>query len=441
MTTSPPRILVVGGGFVGLYAARGLERALAPERAHITLVSRESFMLYQPFLPEVASGQIEPRHAVVPLRATLRRTHLIAGQVEAVDHSVGKATVSPKEGSPYDLGYDHIVIGVGSSPRVLKIPGLAENALGFTSIGEATYLRNRVLSRLDLAESTNDPAIRRRALTFVFVGAGYTGVEALAELEDLARDACRAYPSVSRDDMRWVLVDAMDRILPEVGHSLGRYALERLEERGIDVHLNCRLASALDGTIRLSDGTQVEGETLVWTAGVKAAPLALRSGFKTDKRGRILADEFLRVVGERGAWVAGDAAAIPRVEGEGFHPPTAQHAMREARVLASNIAATIEGTELSAFRYQTLGQLVSLGRYRGVAKVTSVRLRGALAWWLHRSYHLIKIPTIRRKARVLADWTVSLFFARDITQLDSLREPRGSFVRAFEEGDPDERRG
>ena len=430
----PTRILIVGGGFIGLYAALGLQKRLRPEEADVTLVSPESFMLYQPFLPEVASGTIEPRHAVVPLRDVLTRTRLITGMVTGIDHDRRTAMVQPAEGEHYDVAYEQIVLGVGSDPRVLPIPGLHEEGLGFSTIGEAAYLRNRVLSRLDLAESTTDARKRARALTFVFVGGGYSGVEALAELEDLARDATRKYPSVSREDMRWILVEARDAILPEVGDRLGRYALDRLRERSIEVRLGTMLESAAGGRIELSDGTVVEADTLVWTAGVRADALASRTGWPTGVQDRVEVDEFLRVRGTEGAWAAGDAAAVPKLDGSGIHPPTAQHAVRQGRLLARNLAAALRHEELEAFRYSSLGLLVSLGRYRGVAEVMGRRLRGFPAWLLHRSYHLLMIPTLRRKARVVADWTVSLFFERDIVQLDSLREPRRSFAGAFDRG-------
>ena len=288
---------------------------------------------------------------------------------------------------------------------------------------------------MDAAESTADPALRRRALTFLFVGGGYAGVEALAELEDLARDACRYYRTIRREDMRWVLVEAAAGILPEIGSELGDYAVSRLRRRGIEVDLETRLESADGGLMRLSSGESFEADTLVWTTGVRAHPLLARMGFPTDERGRLIADENLRVKDVEGAWTGGDCAAVPDLVTGGVCPPTAQHALRQARLLAQNLAASLEGGELRPFRYRQLGALVSLGRYKGVAKVLGVRLRGFPAWFLHRTYHLSRIPTVNRKVRVMIDWTVSLFFRRDVVQLGSLQRPHQPFAEAMGEGD------
>jgi NADH:ubiquinone reductase (H+-translocating) len=430
----PVRILVLGGGYVGLYACLGLERALGRE-ADITMVSTESFMQYQPFLPEAAGGNIEPRHVVVPLRRTLKRARVIVGHAIGVNHPDRKATIKPAEGDAIEVSYDHIVVGLGSVSRVLPVPGLAEHAIGFKSVSEAIYLRNRVLSRLDLAETTTDPDLRRRALTFLFVGGGYAGVEALAELEDLARAATRYYRNVTRADMRWYLVEAACSILPEIGPKLAAHALRTLQERDIDVRLNTRLESATGGVMKLSDGEAFEAETLVWTTGVKAHPLTGTMGFPLDERSRIVVDRYMRVENIEGAWAAGDCAAVPDLDLGGVNPPTAQHALRQARRLARNLAATVRGERLKEYRYKNKGGLVSLGRYKGVARVMGIQLRGFPAWFLHRTYHVAMIPTINRKVRVLVDWTVALFFKRDIVQLGSLSEPRDPFAQAF--GDPE----
>ena len=420
----PLRILIVGAGYVGLYAALGLERRLQRHEAELVLVNPESFMTYQPFLPEAASGQIEPRHVVVPLRTVLKRARLLTGTVRALDHDRRVATVAPSEGEAYELTYDVVVVGPGSISRVLPVPGLAERAVGFKTVTEAIFLRNQVLSRMDVAESTEDAPARRRALTFLFVGGGYAGVEALAELEDLARDACRYYRTVRREDMRWVLVEAAGGILPEIGAELGEYAIQRLRRRDIEVHLETRLESAAGGRMVLSSGESFDADTLVWTTGVRAHPAVARMGFPLDERGRVIANEFLRVRGVPDAWTAGDCAAVPDVTTGGVSPATAQHALRQARRLARNLAATLRGREPQPFRYRQLGALVSLGRYKGVARVLGVRLRGFPAWFLHRTYHLSRIPTANRKVRVMLDWTVALFFRRDVAQLGSLQHPR-----------------
>ena len=426
------KVLIAGGGYVGMYSALNLRRR-APKGTEITLVAPESNMTYQPFLPEAASGSIEPRHVVIPLRRVLKEVRLISGRVTAIDHSAKRATLAPVEGDPYEVGYDVLVLGVGSLSRVLPVPGLAEHAVGFKTVAEAIYLRNQVLSRMDAAESTTDENVRKRALTFTFVGGGYAGVEALAELEDLARDACRYYSTVTRDNMRWVLVEAADGILPEIGKGLGDYALERLKRRGIEVHLNTRLESAQGGVMKLSSGESFESETLVWTTGVKAHPLVSNIAPEPDKAGRIEVDACLRVKGLDDAWAAGDCAAVPDVTTGGICPPTAQHALRQARRLGRNVAAVLKNQQPKEFRYKNRGGLVSLGRYKGVAKIPGMRLKGFPAWFLHRTYHVFMIPTINRKARVLVDWTVALFFKRDVVQLGSLAHPRAAFSEATEE--------
>ena len=424
-----PRVLVVGGGYIGLYTALGLLKRVPPGSLDVTLVAPESFMLYQPLMPEAASGNIEPRHVVIPLRRVLRRASLVTGRLEALDHDARTATIRPIEGRPYHLGYDHVVLGLGAVSRVLPIPGLAERGVGFTSVSEAIYLRNRVLERMDAAESTADPSLRRRALTFVFVGGGYSGVQGLAELEDLARDAAEGYRTVDRDDMRWVLIEAADRILPEIGPSLSAYAAERLRRRGVEVLLSTTLQSAEGGRLALSDGQAFEADTLVWTAGVRANPVVERLGLPLGD-GRLDVDEYLRVRGVDGAWAGGDCAAVPDRTTGGICPPTAQHALRQARRIAKNVLASLGGRRPRPFRYRQLGTLVSLGRGDGVARVMGLRSRGFPAWVLHRTYHLLLIPTVNRKARVMADWTLALFFRRDAVQLGTLQDPRGGFTAA-----------
>jgi NADH:ubiquinone reductase (H+-translocating) len=431
------RILVLGGGFVGLYVAIGLEKKSSPGDTEITLVNPESFMAYQPFLPEAASGNIEPRHVVVPLRTVLKRTRLVTGSVVAVDHNRRIATIQPVEGGPYDIGYDIVVVALGSVSRVLPVPGLAEMAVGFKTVAEAIFLRNQVLESMDAAESTTDDGVRKRVLTFVFVGGGYAGVEALAELEDLARDASKRYRHVRRSDMRWILVEAAPEILPEMAPDMGPYAIRILGGRGIEVCLNTTLESAEQGHMRLSDGQEFEAETLVWTAGVNPHPFVSRLGLPTDGRGRLKVDSYLRVEGIDAAWAAGDCAAVPNMIEGGTHPPTAQHALRQARRLARNIVATLNAEPLKEFRYKNMGGLASLGRYKGIARVFGIRFKGFAAWWLHRNYHLLMIPTFNRKIRIILDWTVGLFFKRDVVQLGSLQRPRQAFEEAAERSLPE----
>ena len=427
------RVVILGGGYVGLYTALGLQRALSRVPMEITLVNQENFMTYQPFLPEVASGLIEPRHVVLSLRQSLPRVRLLVGEAGSIDAGARTVRFRMIDGRQQDLPYDVLVIGAGSRSRVLPVPGLKDRAIGFKRVEEAVFLRNRVLSRLDLGSETNDAGERRAALTFVVVGGGYAGVEALAELEDLSRAAVASIPNLRRDELRWVLVEASDRILPEIDRRLARYAQRRLEKRGIEVLLNTRLESAEDGEMRLSNGDRFRADTLVWTAGVKADPLATHSGLPVDERGRLRVDACLRVEGVDGVWAAGDAAAVPDVFAGGTSPPTAQHALRQARRLAANVVATFEGAQPQPFRYRNLGQLCSLGRYKGVALVLGLKLKGFPAWFLHRSYHLLLMPTLGKKVRIAFDWTVGLFFPQDVVQLGSLQSPHEPFERAAED--------
>jgi NADH:ubiquinone reductase (H+-translocating) len=423
------RILVVGAGFGGLYAAMGLRRAV--ELGHrVIVVNPENFMQYQPFLPEVASGTIDPRAVVVPLRRVLRHCEVVIGEVERADHDERTAHVRLADGRRVATRYDVVVLAPGSWARVLPIPGLAEQGVGFKTVQEAIWLRNHVLSRLDVAAATDDPERRRAAMTFVFVGGGYAGVEALGELEDLARDALESYPGLRPDQMRWTLVEAAGSILPEIDSGLADYALERLRARGIEVLLHTSLESAEGGTLRLSDGQVFRSETLVWTAGVKPSPLASGSGFPVDDSGRVRTDAYLRVEGVEDAWASGDAAAVPDRLAGGVMPPTAQHGMRQGKRLASNLVAVLEGRTPEPFDYRGIGAVVSLGRYKGVAVIRGVRLRGFPAWFAHRSYHLYAMPTLTRKVKIAADWTVALLFPRDLAQLGSLEHPREPFERA-----------
>ncbi len=392
-------------------------------------------MLYQPFLPEVASGLIDPRAVVVPLRRVLRRSELVVGEVEHIDHADKRAAVRLRGGGSREIDYDIVILGAGSWSRTLPIPGLAEHAVGFKDLAEAIWLRNRVLSQLDRAAELTDIAARRAALTFVFVGAGFAGIEGLGELEDLARAAAGPIPTIQQRDQRWLMIEAGPQILPELDPKLAAYAAERLRERGIELRTSTRIERLEDNLVHLSDGEAVPAETVVWTAGVQASPLATTFGVPVDDRGRIKVDRALRVEGVADAWAGGDVAAVPdRDAAMGTSPPTAQHALRQARVLAANVAATLEGGRLKPFRYANKGMLCSLGHYRGVANPLGVHITGFPAWFLHRTYHLLYMPTLSRRARIALDWAIALLFPRDIAQLGSLEHPRDSFRRAA--GDP-----
>jgi NADH dehydrogenase len=432
---SAQRVLVVGGGHVGLYVALRLSRRVGRDQAEVTVVDPQPHMTYQPFLPEAAAGSISPRHAVVPLRRELKRCHVLSGTVTRIDHASRTASVAPIIGPPRLVRYDHIVVVPGSVSRTLPIPGLRENAVGFKTIGEAIYLRNKVLDRLDVATTTDDPETRKAALTFVFVGGGYAGVEAFAEMEDMARDALRYYPELSPREMRWILVEATQRILPEVGRDLGAYAAEQMTRRGMDIRLDTRLESCVDGVVKLSDGDEFAADTIVWTAGVKAHPVLAATDLPRDDKGRLSCLPTLQVVaGDRvveGAWSAGDCAAVPdltsNVPGT-MCGPSAQHAVRQAKVLADNIAATIRGRSVRNYRHKYAGSVASLGLHKGVAQVYGVKVKGFPAWFMHRTYHMSRIPSFNRKVRVVADWTLALFLKREAVSLGELHEPREPFT-------------
>jgi NADH dehydrogenase len=441
MVKERARILVVGGGYVGMYTALRLQRRLRRElgngTAEITVVTPDPYMTYQPFLPEAAAGNISPRHVVVPLRRVLPHCRVLIGEVTAVDHAARTATVTTlatqEEGTPQRLAYDELVLAPGSVSRTLPVPGLADHGIGFKTVEEAIGLRNHVLEQMDIASSTRDPAIRDAALTFVFVGGGYAGVEALGELEDMARYAARYYHNIRPEDMKWILVEASDRILPEVGADLGRYTVTELRRRNIDVRLGTRLESCADRVAVLSDGARFPTRTVVWTAGVKPHPVLAATDLPRDDRGRLKCTAELTVEGTTHAWAAGDAAAVPDVTaGEPGREtaPNAQHALRQAKILGDNIARSLRGEPLQTYAHAYAGSVASLGFHKGVAHVYGRRLKGYPAWFMHRAYHLSRVPTVNRKARVLAEWTLSGLFKREIVSLGSLEHPRAEFELA-----------
>ena len=427
---------MVGAGHVGLYAALRLSRKLRSTEAEVTVVDPQPHMTYQPFLPEAAAGNLSPRHTVVPLRRELRRCRILSGEVVRIEHSARRATVQPIVGPPVTLSYDHIVVVPGSVSRTLPIPGLRENAVGFKTIGEAIWLRNHVLDRLDVAATTRDPATRQRALTFVFVGGGYAGIEALAEMDDMARDALRYYDELDPSDMRWVLVEATQRIMPEVDRDMGAYTVEQLRRRNMDLRLGTRMESCVDGVVRLSDGDTFEADTIVWTAGVKPSPMLDATDLPRDDRGRITCLPTLQVVNAdgsvvEGAWSAGDCAAVPDLASKvpgALCSPSAQHAVRQARRAADNIRAVLRGTTLRDYSHRHVGSVASLGLHKGVAQVYGVKIRGLPAWFMHRTYHLSRIPSLNRKIRVVVDWTLALFLKREVVSLGELHQPREPFT-------------
>jgi NADH dehydrogenase len=405
--------LILGGGFAGAYVAR-----LLGERG-ATVVSPENFMLYTPMLPEAASGTLEPRHVVVPLRMMARHADLVLGRARALDVGGQRVQVEAEE-ELFWIDYRDVVIALGAVSRVLPIPGLAEHALGFKSLADAIALRNHVLRRLEAAAGAPTDGHRQRELTFVFVGAGYAGVESLAELSDLVRDALRYYPSLQSAPQRWVLVDAAPKILPEIPTRLGDYAARQLRRRGVEIKVETTLDAVEPHAALLSGGERVPTSTVVWTAGVRPHPLLSRFGLPQDDRGRIVVDETLRVEGHEHVWALGDGARVPNRATPGqYDPPTCQHALRQARRLAKNL----KGNERKPYRYRMLGEVATLGRYKGIANVLGVPLRGFLGWFVTRTYHLYQLPLLRRKLRVVVDWTVSLAFRRDIAELGALGHP------------------
>jgi NADH dehydrogenase len=428
---TPTRILVIGGGYVGMYVTLRLQKKLRKGEAEITVVDPRSYMTYQPFLPEAAAGSIQPRHVVVPLRRVLKGATVITGAVTALDHAAHQASVQPLEGGPYTVDYDHVVLAAGSISRTLPIPGLAEFGTGFKSVEEAIQLRNRVLECMDIAESTRNDAVRARNLNFVVVGGGYAGIECLAELEDMARYATRYYPSIGPTDLRWTLVEASDRILPEVGPEMGRWTLEQLRERGIDCKLGTRLDSCTEGHVVLSDGTEFDAETLVWTAGVKPNPVVGFTDLPLTSRGAVDTRTTLQINGFDDAWCAGDIAAVPDLAHPGqMCSPSAQHAVRQSRVLADNIIAVIRGFPPREYKHKHAGSVAGLGLHKGVAHVYGIKLKGWPAWFMHRTYHMSRVPTFSRKVQVTLDWTSALFFKRETVSLWSMHEPFSTFQDA-----------
>ena len=439
-TRQRPRILVVGGGYVGLYAARRIMKKLRYGEATVTVVDPRSYMTYQPFLPETAAGSISPRHVVVPLRRVLPRAEVLTGRVTTIDQKRKVATIAPLVGEAYELPFDYLVVALGAVSRTFPIPGLAEQGIGMKGIEEAIGLRNHVLEQLDKADSTTDEAVRRKALTFVFVGGGFAGAEAVGEIEDMARDAARYYANVSRDDMRFILVDVADRILPELGPKLGAYGKKHLESRGVEVYLKTGMNSCVDGHVVLGNGLEVDAGTIVWTAGVKPHPALSRFGLPLGPRGHVDTAPNLQVRGTDYVWAAGDNAQIPDLAARkagvenAWCPPNAQHALRQARLLGDNVIAALRGFPQREYSHANKGAVAGLGLHKGVALVVLGRLKftfkGRLAWYLHRGYHGMAMPTWNRKIRVFADWTLGMFLKREVVSLGAVESPREEFYEA-----------
>jgi NADH dehydrogenase len=422
-------IVVAGGGFAGLYTVRALERMLPPYSAKITIVSESNFLLYSPLLPAVAGGTLNPRHVTVPIREELDRAQLLIGRVAGCDPDRRTLQFVSVEGESVERPYDQLIVALGSVSRNLPIPGLADNAVGFKSILEALHLRDTVLRSLEIAETIDEPDVRAQHLTYVVAGGGYTGVEVLAEIQDLATEVLHLYPRCAAQGLRWLLVEAGDRLMSEVPEDLADFTAGELRRRGMEILTGTRLEGVTKTSVRLSSGEEVPTRTVVWTAGIAPSPAIQQLGLPLDEHGRIKVDTFMQVVGHDDIWAIGDCAGVPDPANPGQPcPPTAQHAMRQGARLAVNVAAALGHGGRKPFTFKTLGLVVDLGRRQAVAKILGVKLRGFPAWFSARTYHLMAIPGIRRRMRLVIDWTVELFFRRDSAEWIPPRLPRLSLA-------------
>ena len=417
------QVVIAGGGFGGFYAARALERRLPAQSAHVTLVNDSNFLLYTPLLPGAAGATLDPRHVVVPLRSQLRHTDLVIGHVEGADPAAGTLAVRRIDEEQLELSYDHLIVALGSVSRTLPVPGLGEHAIGFKSLTDAVSLRNQVLHCLDIAETLEDPEGRSEYLTFVFIGAGYAGVEGLAELQDFAAQAIGYYPRCAAQGMRWVLAEARERIMMEVPESLSRFAEAELRGRGIEVLTSTTLDAVTADRAELSRGAPIPTRTLVWTAGVRPSPVVAKLGLELNDEGRLPVDRTMRVPGLP-VWAIGDCAAVPDPARPGHPcPPTAQHAIRQGRLAAHNVACSLRGLPAKPFTYKTKGVVADLGAGQAVAITFGVRWRGFPAWLIARTYHLLLMPGLGRRLRLLVDWNVALLFGRDSSSPGRLGAP------------------
>ena len=402
--------LIVGGGYAGSVLARLLGEA--------TIVTPENYMLFRPLLAEAASATLEPRHVVVPLRMMCPQAELIVGRATTLDEGTRTLAVATHGGEVF-IRYERLVLALGAVTRTLPIPGLAEHAFGFNDLADAIELRNHVLHELEASDAEVDPARRQPHLAFVFVGAGYAGIEAAAELNDLVRDALRHYPRLRAAPQRWVVVEATARILPEINRRLAEYVARRLVQRGIELRTETRLESLDADSATLSGGERIETHTVVWTAGVRPNPLLAEWGLPLDERGRVQVGDGLRVADRENVWALGDCARVPNRATDAPDPATSQHALRQARQLARNLRG-----DARPYRYRSIGEGATLGRFDGIAEIFGIRLHGFAGWFATRTYHLYQLPLLTRKLRVVADWTVSMFFRRDISVLGSIGHPR-----------------
>ncbi|MCU1527901.1 MAG: dehydrogenase [Frondihabitans sp.] len=430
-----PKILIVGGGYAGFYTAWKLEKWLRNGEAEVTVVDPLPYMTYQPFLPEVAAGSIEPRHAVVSLRRHLKRTNVVTAKVSKVDHATKTATITPDVGDEWTLEYDQIVVTAGAVSRTFPIPGVADEAIGLKTIEEAEAIRDKLLTNFQKAANLPAGPLRDRLLTVVVVGGGFAGIEIFAELRSFATDLLKNYPQLTIDDTHFHLVEAMGRIMPEVSLETSHWVLKNLAERQAIVHLDTQLQSAVGGKVDLSTGESFESDLIIWTAGVMANPVVRNTDFPIEARGRISVQPDLRIVNEDGtvvpdAWACGDVAATPDLTGAGvggFCVPNAQHAVRMGKQLAKNITATLRGENTKDYRHDNLGAVAGLGLGIGVFQSGKFALKGFPAWAAHRGYHGMAMPSWERKIRVVTGWANNMVLGRDIASLDNVTRPRAAF--------------
>ncbi|SDH03666.1 NADH dehydrogenase [Microbacterium pygmaeum] len=433
--STTPRILIVGGGYAGFYTAWKLEKHLRKGEAEVTIVDPLPYMTYQPFLPEVAAGSIEARHSVVALRRHLKKTTIVAAKVTGINHADKVATITPIAGEPYELEYDQIVVTAGAVSRTFPIPGIADNAIGLKTIEEAVAIRDRLMSNFDKASTLPPGPARDRLLTVVVVGGGFAGIEVFAELRSLASSLVSKYPQVTFEDTHFHLVEAMSRIMPEVSLKTSEWVLKSLAKRGAFVHLDTQLTSAVDGNVELSTGEVIPTDLIVWTAGVMANPTVVRGGdLPVEERGRIRTRADLRVGTEdeivEGAWAAGDVSAVPDLTGGGvggYCVPNAQHAVRQAKLLAKNLVAVLRGELPREYFHKNLGAVAGLGLYNGVFQSGNLALKGFIAWVAHRGYHGLAMPSWERKFRVVWGWWNNLWLGRDLVNLEAVQNPRYVF--------------
>ncbi|WP_375383786.1 NAD(P)/FAD-dependent oxidoreductase [uncultured Microbacterium sp.] len=433
--TAVPRILVVGGGYAGFYTAWKLEKLLRKGEAEVTIVDPLPYMTYQPFLPEVAAGSIEARHSVVALRRHLKKTTVVAAKVTSIRHADKTATITPIAGEPYELEYDQIVVTAGAVSRTFPIPGIADNAIGLKTIEEAVAIRDRLMSNFDKASTLPPGPARDRLLTVVVVGGGFAGIEVFAELRSAASALVKSYPQITFDDTHFHLVEAMGRIMPEVSLKTSEWVLKDLAKRGAYVHLDTQLTGAIDGNVELSTGEVIPTDLIIWTAGVMANPTVVRGGdLPVEERGRIRTRADLRVGTPEevveGAWAAGDVSAVPDLTGGGvggYCVPNAQHAVRQAKLLAKNLIAVLRGEEPREYFHKNLGAVAGLGLYNGVFQSGNLALKGLIAWFAHRGYHGLAMPSWERKWRVIWGWWNNFWLGRDMVNLEAVQNPRYVF--------------